>query len=242
MAAFSEIAAVEGENHENAKERKHENEGATLPMSKSRLAALACKLSLLAAAALVLPGCPRGQEAESPSRDRAAKRMPLKQADDEAVGKKLTDLSLTALDDPARSVTLADLSGKVVLVNIWGPWCPPCRQELPHIAALGKKYRDQPDFQLLAITSAQRPPEDLLRLRQQSQAFLRDADLDLPAYMDPGGTTRRAFADLGEFRGFPTTFLMDRQGVIRNVWVGYAPSVPEEIDQWIAQLLEEKPS
>jgi cytochrome c-type biogenesis protein len=168
--------------------------------------------------------------------------MPLKQADDEAVGKKLPDLSLTALDDPARSVTLADLSGKVVLVNIWGPWCPPCRQELPHIAALGRKYRDRPDFQLLAITSAQRPPGDLLRLRQQTQAFLRDAGLDLPTYLDPGAATLRAFSDVGQFQGFPTTFLMDRSGVIRNVWVGNLPGVPEEIDQWIAQLLEEKES
>jgi thiol-disulfide isomerase/thioredoxin len=231
---------MKGQNHENAKGRKHENEGATLPMSKSGLAALSCKLSLLAAAALVLPGCPKSREAESPAGQRPAKRMPLKQADHEAVGKKLPDLSLTALDDPAKSVTLADLSGKVVLVNIWGPWCPPCRQELPHIAALGRKYRDQPDFQLLAITSAQSPPENLVRLRQETQAFLRDADLDLPTYLDPGGATRRAFGEVGQLRGFPTTFLMDRQGVIRNVWVGYAPSVPEEIDQWTAQLLEEK--
>jgi peroxiredoxin len=107
---------------------------------------------------------------------------------------------------------------------------------------LGKKYAGQPDFQLLAITTAQQPPGDLALLRRQTRAFLQDADLDLPTYLDPGAVTLQAFDQLGQFQGFPTTFLMDRSGVIRNVWVGNLPGVPEEIDQWIAQLLEEKRS
>jgi thiol-disulfide isomerase/thioredoxin len=160
------------------------------------------------------------------------------------VGKRLPGLQVIALDDPAKSVTLADLSGKVVLVDLWGPWCPPCLSELPHIAALGQKYRDRPEFQLLAITCGQRPPEDTDRLREQTQAFLRQTKLDLPTYLDPGGATRQAVAMIGNLTGFglPTTFVLDRQGVIRNVWVGYSPAFPEEMDQLIAGLLEEKGS
>jgi len=214
-------------------------------MRKSLLASVACKLSLSTALAAALIGCPRGQEAGGPSKGRTAKRPAPKQAEHDAVGKKLPDLSLRAMDGPARSVTLADLSGKVVLVNLWGPWCPPCRVELPHIAALEKKYRDQPGFQLLAITSAQGFPEDLDELRQQTQAFLRSQGLDLPTYLDPGATTRRAFAELGALKGFPTTVVIDRQGVIRNVWVGFDPrslDQIEQIDAWLSQLLDEKTS
>ena len=195
---------------------------------------------LLVAMFLVLPGCQRTSEEETPAKPGAAKGIPVQPAEHPAVGKRLPALKLIALEDATKSVSLADLSGKVVLVNIWGPWCPPCRLELPHIATLEKKYRDSPDFRLLAITSARNPPENTDQLRRQSQAFLRDNGLDLPTYLDPDAVTRRAFNEVGQLQGFPTTFVMDRRGVIRDVRVGYSPSVPEEIGQTVRELLDEK--
>lgn len=145
--------------------------------------------------------------------------------------------------EPVEPVTLADLSGKVVLVDFWGPWCPPCRLELPHIAALGEKYSSQPDFRLLAISCGRRAPEDIEELRQQTEEFLAEVHLDLPTYADPDAVTRSAFDSVGELVGFPTTFLLDRQGVIRNVWVGFDPRDNKQIEQmdgWIAYLLQEQ--
>jgi thiol-disulfide isomerase/thioredoxin len=159
------------------------------------------------------------------------------------VGQRLPELRVIALDDASKSIAMEDLNGRVVLVNLWGTWCPPCRVELPHIVELAKKYRDRPDFQLLAITCGQRIPEKIDPLREQTQGFLRQTGLDLPTYLDPDAVTRRAIIALtGRLGGLslPMTFLIDRQGVIRNVWTGFHPSYSEEIDQSIAQLLEEK--
>jgi thiol-disulfide isomerase/thioredoxin len=214
-----------------------ESTGAAL--RRLRTAAVAGVL-LLAGAILLSPGCQRSPEGELPPRpERPANR---EASEHPAVGKRLSELKVIALDDASKSVTLADLSGKVVLVDLWGPWCPPCRWELPHIAALGQKYRSSPGFQLLAVSSGQTRPENIDRLRKETRAFLKDAGLDLPTYLDPGFVTRRAFAEAGDLTrlSFPTTFVMDRRGVIRGVWEGYSPSVPEQIDQTIAQLLEEK--
>ncbi len=184
---------------------------------------------------LLLPG-------PGPDSGKAKEAVPgnLIPATNPAVGKTLPEFSVVPLAGSGDAVTLKDLAGKVVLVNFWGPWCPPCRIELPHVAKLGQKYRSAPDFRLLAVCSGPGGREDLNQLRDQSEAFLIREDIELPAYLDPQMVTRQAFDKVGRLKGFPTTFVMDRQGVIRNVWVGYAPEVPEQIDQWVAQLLAEK--
>jgi thiol-disulfide isomerase/thioredoxin len=164
-------------------------------LRRLRTAAVAGVL-LLAGAILLSPGCQRSPEGELPPRpERPANR---EASEHPAVGKRLSELKVIALDDASKSVTLADLSGKVVLVDLWGPWCPPCRWELPHIAALGQKYRSSPGFQLLAVSSGQTRPENIDRLRKETRAFLKDAGLDLPTYLDPGFVTRRAFAEAGD--------------------------------------------
>ncbi len=80
------------------------------------------------------------------------------------VGKPLPRLELVGLTGGAEPVTLADLRGKVTLVNFWGTWCPPCRDELPHIAAIYHKYRDRDDVRVLAV-SCGRGLEDVAQLR-----------------------------------------------------------------------------
>jgi cytochrome c biogenesis protein CcmG, thiol:disulfide interchange protein DsbE len=194
------------------------------------------KFLLLAAAIVLLPGCPSGPE-RGGERSRGT---PARSPEQSLVGKRLPDLRLVAVDDLSKTVGMDDLAGKLVLVDFWGTWCPPCLDELPHLVALGKKYRGRSDFQFLAITCGPQIPENIDALRQQTLQFLSQTKLDLAAYLDPNATTRRAFLTLGPLEGYPTTFLMDRKGVIRNVWPGYHPSYPTQMDQLIGQLLEEK--
>lgn len=211
---------------------------------RSRTAPVAATLArwlLLVAAILVLPGCP--YEPDRGARPGRARRSSAESFAETLVGKRLPEVGLVALDDTSKSIGMADLAGKVVLVDLWGPWCLPCRLELPHIAALAKKYRDRPDFQLLAITcGSPRMPEDMGVLGRQTQRYLLQANLDLPTYLDPDAVTRRAIIMAGNLTdfGLPMVFLMDRQGVIRNVWTSYDPSYPEEMDQSITRLLQEK--
>ena len=112
---------------------------------------------------------------------------------------------ITFSDATGNSLSLADFADRVVLVNFWATWCPPCVEEMPSLdrlqAALGGE-----DFQVVTL-SIDRGGLD------QVAPFLDENGIEyLDAYLDPLGVTPRAF----EARGFPTTVLIDRQGR----WVG----------------------
>lgn len=161
-------------------------------------------------------------------------------AEHPAVGKRLAALQLVPLVGDAEPVTLDDLAGKVVLVNFWGTWCPPCRVELPHIVEMQRKYADRDDFRLLAVSCGSGGQEDLIRLRNDTEDFLNRQGVAMPIYADPGGTTRTAAARLDAFSGYPGTILLDRAGTIRGVWVGYSPGVEQQVEQLVNQLLAEQ--
>ncbi len=155
----------------------------------------------------------------------------------QAVGRALPRLELVQLTGGDARITLADLAGKVALVNFWGAWCPPCREELPHIAELHRHYAQRNDVAILAVSCPRGLNEELESLRKETERHLRASRLDLPTYADPNQVTRLAFDELEQFAGYPTTILIDRQGIIRAVWVGYRPGVERDMQQQIERLL-----
>jgi len=161
--------------------------------------------------------------------------------DHPAVGQKLSCLDIEPLTGSAGPVTLEDLAGKVVLVNFWGTWCQPCRDEAPHLAELDRKFRPEPDFRLLAVSCGMENPENIDVLRWETERFLENLGLDMPTYADPDGTTQQAFFSLGTEEVFPITVVLDRRGVIRCVWPGFHPEIPQQMEEWIRRLLEEEP-
>lgn len=160
-----------------------------------------------------------------------------------AVGKRLNSLSLRPLTFAGDSLTLDELAGKVVVLNFWGTWCPPCRAELPHVAELAHRYQDSERCRVLAVScgaSGPDPASELPELHLETRQLLDDTHLELPAYADPDGRTRRALvqaAQLNDF-GYPTTVVFDGQGVIRGLWTGYAPGLEKEIESLVASLTE----
>jgi thiol-disulfide isomerase/thioredoxin len=157
-----------------------------------------------------------------------------------AVGRRLPQLELKPLTGDGRPISLADLEGRVTLIDFWGTWCPPCAEELPHIAALAAKYAGQPNFQVLAVSCGpDNRNEDLAQITEQTDAFLHNFKINLPTYADPGSVSRRGVDLIAGFVGYPTTVILDRRGVIRGMWVGYRAGYERQIEKLVADLLDE---
>ena len=103
---------------------------------------------------------------------------------------------------------MEDLRGKVVLLNLWATWCPPCVEEMPTLEALSKRMAGR-DFTLLAVSEDDTPA--LVRPWIEKHGFT------FPVLLDPRG---QLGADLG-ITGYPETFIIDRNGRIVHRHVGY---------------------
>jgi len=161
-----------------------------------------------------------------------------------AVGRKLIHLSLAPLTggDEAvdlKAVDLKGLSGKVALVNYWGVWCPPCRQEFPHLQKLEQELAADEDFRFLSVSCGYGKEEDLDQLRDQTARFLDSMGANFPTYHDPGMESRTALVIGAGLRGFgyPTTVLLDKGGFIRAIWTGYTPGYETEMTEMARDLL-----
>ncbi len=106
------------------------------------------------------------------------------------------DFTLTDLD--GRKWTRRGLIGKVVAVNFWATWCPPCRKEMPDLDALYRKYKSQ-GFVVLAISN-----EQAVKVR----SFLKTKPVSYPVLIDPDN----AVTNLYRVEGIPKTFLYGRDG------------------------------
>ncbi|HEV3338872.1 MAG TPA: TlpA disulfide reductase family protein [Pirellulales bacterium] len=158
-------------------------------------------------------------------------------------GKKLVSLSLEPLTFAGDRLALDDLKGKVVVLNFWGPWCPPCRRELPHVAELASHYAGNSRCRVLAVSCGYGEPDpvsSLPELKEQTDEVLASMGLKLAVYADPDARTRGAVSEAVKFSGYPTTLVLDPQGVIRKVWTGYAEGDEQALAELVAALLEEK--
>jgi len=120
--------------------------------------------------------------------------MAMLEADDER--RAHADFALTDLD--GQTWSLKSLKGKVVVVNFWATWCPPCRKELPDLQELSRKFKDQ-GLVILAISD-----EEEAKVRP----FVRLHGLTYPVLLDHGGGVARQFA----VDGIPKSFVYDRDG------------------------------
>jgi len=156
-----------------------------------------------------------------------------------AIGKKLPFLQLEPLTGEATAVKLEDLQGRVTLINFWGTWCPPCRQEFPHIVELAQELAGNKSFHLYPVSCGQDGDEDLTDVRSETMAFLAARGAALSTYSDPNSESRRAMVvGLGlEGFGYPTTLVLDQQGVIRGFWIGYTPGTELEMKALVEELL-----
>jgi thiol-disulfide isomerase/thioredoxin len=132
-------------------------------------------------------------------------------------------LMLIDLDGSTRSLT--DYHGQVTLVNLWATWCPPCKEEMPTLQAYYNKHRDE-GFVVIAVNDGD-PISDVLQ-------FVKDYKLTFPVWLDPTYiATEQAFKTLN----LPSSFVIDRSGIVRLQWVGEINR--KMLEQYVTPLIKE---
>jgi thiol-disulfide isomerase/thioredoxin len=145
----------------------------------------------------------------------------------QAVGAGTLAPEIGIKDLAGRGVSIASLKGKVVLVDFWASWCAPCRQELPVLEALFKKYHAK-GFEIVGVNQDQSS--------DNVQRFLSGTPLSFRVVHDSG----RAVADRYAPSKMPSSFLIDRRGVVRYVHAGFRAADRTPLEQKIVELLSAK--
>ncbi len=133
------------------------------------------------------------------------------------------EFSLPALDVETRA--LSDSLGQVVFVNFWGTWCPPCREEMPSMQVLYDEFADA-GFEMLAV--------NVLESREVASAFIEEFGFTYPVLLDRDGRVGLTYG----VRGYPTTYIIDREGFIIGVKMGFHDWATPEVIESIRALLE----
>ena len=121
---------------------------------------------------------------------------------------------------------LSNYRGKVVLVNLWATWCPPCVAELPILERLAADYADK-GLVVLAVAG----DEDIQAVRD----FLAKSPVKLEVLLDPNGAIGTRYG----ITGYPETFFVDRQGRLRDKIIGPLPHEGREADAQLIGRIDE---
>ena len=145
-----------------------------------------------------------------------------------ALAEPLPAPDFTLQDMDAKKFSLKDYRGKIVMLNFWATWCPPCRREMPSMERLHQKFKGK-DFVVLALNQM----ED----GDQVFTFTGDlgVDLSFPILFDKDSSVSRAYGVMG----LPTTYLIDKKGNVRFRAIGGREFDHPEVEKQILQLMQE---
>ena len=145
------------------------------------------------------------------------------------VGSKAPDFNALTLDSIPKEKSLADYRGQVVMINVWATWCLPCRVEMPSIEALHKDYGPK-GLKIVAV-SIDDPGTDA-----GIRAFAKQYGLTFEILHDPKGQ----ITDLYDISGYPETFIVGRDGVIRKKLMSATDWNSPEARALVDRLLTER--
>lgn len=116
------------------------------------------------------------------------------------------------------TLKLSDLRGKVVLLNFWATWCPPCREEIPSMMKLNSIMNGKP-FQMVAVSIDEGGKPSI-------ESFFKSTGFSLPTYLDESGSSAKSYG----ITGVPESFIIDKQGVlVKKIIGGFAWDSPEAV-------------
>lgn len=139
------------------------------------------------------------------------------------VGEPAPDFSLKTIEGDG--VKLSDFKGKTVLLNLWASWCPPCRYEMPGIQAAYEKYKDRG----LVVLGIDYAVQDNL---QDAKDFVEEFKLTFPILLDETGEVS---AGLYGMRGLPTSYFIDKEGILQHIQVG--AMLPEKLEEILTKII-----
>lgn len=125
-------------------------------------------------------------------------------------------------------VTIKQFQGKVLYVDFWASWCPPCRKSFPFLNELHHKFGDQ-GLQIIGVNL----DENL----SDAQKFLAKIPAHFNIMIDPDQQCAQSF----DVQAMPSSYLIDRNGVIRHIHLGFRSGDTEEIRAWVQKILAANP-
>ena len=143
-----------------------------------------------------------------------------------SVGERAPEISLPLLDQ-AKVLSLKKYRGKVVYLDFWASWCGSCRVSLPLLSELRTELLNN-GFEVFGVNVDAKPKDGI--------AFLDRFPVSFPVVSDPKGKT----PELYQLKGMPTSYLIDKKGVIRHIHVGFKKSDMSKIKSEVLVLLNEK--
>lgn len=134
--------------------------------------------------------------------------------------------NLALLDQDGNKIDLSELKGKVVFMNFWATWCPPCRAEMPSINTLYNELKEQKDIVFLIV--------DIDNQMEKSLKYMQDSKFQLPVHV---ATTNIPTSYLGQ--SVPTTVVLDKKGAIVYRHEGMADYNSTEFKNYMKELMNQ---
>lgn len=128
-------------------------------------------------------------------------------------------------DDKGGRVSIADLEGKVVFLNFWATWCPPCKAEMPSIQVLKEKFKDDETVAFLLV--------EIEGEKEKARDFMKKGGMDLPVYYPESQIPTEWLEG-----AIPTTVILDKTGNIAARHEGMADYARTEVSDFITELTQ----
>ncbi len=153
---------------------------------------------------------------------------------------KTTNFHLTDLDGNPIALSDERFQDKVVVIDIWGTWCPPCHEQIPYLIEFQDRYRAQ-GLEIIGVEFDMYTRGTEQERRDMMKEFVEKTGINYTVIL--GGEVNdvnSVFEGMQSFKGFPTTVLIGRGGLVRHVSWGFRKSNARKLEENIRGLLTEK--
>jgi thiol-disulfide isomerase/thioredoxin len=188
--------------------------------------------TFVALVALLIAAC-NGADANTNTSGKPANKSSNKSADYPPLPAAVADFEFEMIDGTKSKIS--DRKGKVVMINLWATWCGPCRMEMPHLVEMQNLYKDK-GFTVLGldIGGNDGQPEAVEDIQRFATGMKLNYEL---ARIKP--EMYRQFNKISNFNGIPQSYLIDREGHIRGVFLGGGGEVINKMKQTTASVMAE---